>query len=281
VVELGLASILPEFQQRAVALCAPRPACTIVVHFDRQQETVMSDIDYRTVLPEGWPRPRGFSHAVVARGSTQVKIAGQIGKLPTESTIAAGTDAGTQWARALANVVAVLAAAGGRPDQLIALRAYVNTHPSHQRISAFPCCHRSPARPAWAGPRRRPWPRPASKSRSSTSTKPRALRLPRRSAASSARSTSTTSRRVVAGFAKARAAHGQERVLVHCAMTSRRGKTLAWDKEAGKLKRLSTADYEAGVQGVLVASYRLASLSAEGMADLPSRSRTASAAASR
>ena len=42
---------------------------------------------------------------------------------------------------------------------------------------------------------------------------------------------------VVAGFAKARAAHGQERVVVHCAMTSRRGKTLAFDKEAGKLKR--------------------------------------------
>ncbi len=73
---------------------------------------------------------------------------------------------------------------------------------------------------------------------------------------------------VVAGFAKARAAHGQERVLVHCVMTSKRGKTLAWDKEAGKLKRLSTADYEAGVQGVLIASYRLASLSAEGMATL-------------
>jgi len=74
---------------------------------------------------------------------------------------------------------------------------------------------------------------------------------------------------VIDGFAKARAAHGQERVLVHCAMTSRRGKTLAWDKEAGKLKRLSTEDYIAGVQGVLVASYRLASLSAEGMATLP------------
>ena len=74
---------------------------------------------------------------------------------------------------------------------------------------------------------------------------------------------------VIDGFAKARAAHGQERVLVHCAMTSCRGKTLAWDKEAGKLKRLSTEDYIAGVQGVLVASYRLASLSAEGMATLP------------
>jgi NAD(P)-dependent dehydrogenase (short-subunit alcohol dehydrogenase family) len=74
---------------------------------------------------------------------------------------------------------------------------------------------------------------------------------------------------VVEGFAKARAAHGQERVLVHCAMTSRRGKTLAFDKAAGKLKRLPTSDYEAGVQGVLVASYRVASLSAEGMANLP------------
>jgi len=71
---------------------------------------------------------------------------------------------------------------------------------------------------------------------------------------------------VVAGFAKARAAHGQERVLVHCAMTSRRGKTLAFNKEEGRLKRLPTADFDYGVQGILVASYRLASLSAEGMA---------------
>ncbi|MFT3800497.1 MAG: SDR family NAD(P)-dependent oxidoreductase [Burkholderiaceae bacterium] len=73
---------------------------------------------------------------------------------------------------------------------------------------------------------------------------------------------------VVAGYKKAREANGQERVLVHCAMTSRRGKTLAFDKAANKLKRLSTEDYEAGVQGVLVASYRLASHAAEGMATL-------------
>ena len=78
----------------------------------------------------------------------------------------------------------------------------------------------------------------------------------------------TSEESVVAGFAKARAAHGQERITVHCAMTSRRGKTLAFDKEAGKLKRLSTEDYEYGVQGILVASYRIASLSAEGMAGL-------------
>ncbi|MFN9161141.1 MAG: SDR family NAD(P)-dependent oxidoreductase, partial [Alphaproteobacteria bacterium] len=72
----------------------------------------------------------------------------------------------------------------------------------------------------------------------------------------------------LAGFAKARAAHGQERVLVHCAMTSKRGKTLAFDKEAGRYKRTPTEDYAYGVNGILVASYRMASIAAEGMATL-------------
>jgi NAD(P)-dependent dehydrogenase (short-subunit alcohol dehydrogenase family) len=73
----------------------------------------------------------------------------------------------------------------------------------------------------------------------------------------------------LAGFAKARKAHGQERVLVHCAMTARRGKTLAFDKDTHSYKRTPTADYAFGVEGILVASYRMASIAAEGMAALP------------
>lgn len=73
---------------------------------------------------------------------------------------------------------------------------------------------------------------------------------------------------VVAGFAAARAAHGQERACVHCAMASRRGKTLAWNKAEGRYDRLSTEDYAFGVGGVLVASYRIASHAALGMAAL-------------
>ena len=73
---------------------------------------------------------------------------------------------------------------------------------------------------------------------------------------------------VVAGLAKARAQNGQERVCVHCAMTARRGKTLSFDKETRGYKRTSTEDYAYGVQGILVASYRVASLSALGMASL-------------
>ena len=73
---------------------------------------------------------------------------------------------------------------------------------------------------------------------------------------------------VVAGFERARAANGQERITVHCAMAARRGKTLAFDKATGGYKRTSTEDYAFGVQGILVASYRIASLSALGMSNL-------------
>jgi NAD(P)-dependent dehydrogenase (short-subunit alcohol dehydrogenase family) len=73
---------------------------------------------------------------------------------------------------------------------------------------------------------------------------------------------------VIDGFAKARAAHGQERILVHCAQVSRGAKTLAFNKAEGKYVRYSTEDYEFSVKGILVASYRVASLAAEGMVTL-------------
>ena len=84
-----------------------------------------SDIGYIAILPEGWSRPRGFSHAVVANGTRSVRIAGQIGRAPDQAHIPDGTDAGTQWRLALTNLVTVLKAAGGEPTHLVALRAYV------------------------------------------------------------------------------------------------------------------------------------------------------------
>jgi NAD(P)-dependent dehydrogenase (short-subunit alcohol dehydrogenase family) len=69
------------------------------------------------------------------------------------------------------------------------------------------------------------------------------------------------------GFALAREAHGQERVLVHCAMTARGGKTVGKDRESGGWKRLSTEDYAYAAEGILISSYRMASLSALGMVE--------------
>ncbi len=73
---------------------------------------------------------------------------------------------------------------------------------------------------------------------------------------------------VVAGFEAARAAQGQERICVHCAMASTRGKTLAFDKQSGGYKKLDTETYARGVEGVLVASFRVASHAALGMSGL-------------
>ena len=73
---------------------------------------------------------------------------------------------------------------------------------------------------------------------------------------------------VVAGFEKARAANGQERVLVHCAMANRKGKTVGRNRETGGFTRFSTEDYAFAVEGILISTYRVASLSALGMAGL-------------
>jgi enamine deaminase RidA (YjgF/YER057c/UK114 family) len=73
---------------------------------------------------------------VVARGATQVRIAGQIGVVRGEPSVAADADMGTQWAVALANVVTVLRAAGGQPEHLIMLRAYVTDIGEFNRAGA-------------------------------------------------------------------------------------------------------------------------------------------------
>lgn len=78
----------------------------------------------------------------------------------------------------------------------------------------------------------------------------------------------TSEESALAGFAKARAANGQERILVHCAMVTKGGKTISKDKATGAFKRLSTEDFAMSAEGILVASYRMASISALGMAAL-------------
>ncbi len=96
----------------------------------------MSNIEYRAILPQGWPRPRGYSHAVVAAGRSQVRIAGQIGVGPGQTEVAPGTDFGTQWARAMANLVTVLKTAGGEAQNLVVLRAYITDVDEFNRSGA-------------------------------------------------------------------------------------------------------------------------------------------------
>jgi NAD(P)-dependent dehydrogenase (short-subunit alcohol dehydrogenase family) len=73
---------------------------------------------------------------------------------------------------------------------------------------------------------------------------------------------------VLAGFDKARAANGQERICLHCAQVCRGEKTVSRNKETGTFRRMTTEDFEFSAHGVLIASYRVASIAALGMAKL-------------
>ena len=76
----------------------------------------------KALLPAEWIKPRGYANGVAARG-TQVFIAGQIG-WDAQARFRT-TDFAGQARQALANVVAVLQEAGGRPEHLVRLTWYV------------------------------------------------------------------------------------------------------------------------------------------------------------
>jgi enamine deaminase RidA (YjgF/YER057c/UK114 family) len=73
--------------------------------------------------PPDWARPKGFANGIAVRGGTTVYIAGQIGWIG-EQRFVEKSFAG-QFRQALANIVAVLAQAGGQPEHLVRLTWYV------------------------------------------------------------------------------------------------------------------------------------------------------------
>ncbi|HEY8973033.1 MAG TPA: RidA family protein [Burkholderiaceae bacterium] len=74
------------------------------------------------LLPDGWPRPRGYANGVTAQGR-QVYVAGMVGwnaasQFETDDLV-------EQVRRALYNIKAVLDTAGARPDHMVRMTWYV------------------------------------------------------------------------------------------------------------------------------------------------------------
>jgi NAD(P)-dependent dehydrogenase (short-subunit alcohol dehydrogenase family) len=78
----------------------------------------------------------------------------------------------------------------------------------------------------------------------------------------------TSEESVDAGFAKARAAHGQERIIVNCAGTGNAVKTASRDKATGETKAFPTDAFERIIQINLIGTFRCCAKSAQGMLDL-------------
>lgn len=78
----------------------------------------------QTLLPPGWPRPRGYANGIAANGR-QVYVAGQIG-WDTDGKIVSG-DFAAQFEKVLENTLAVLAEAGAGPEHIVRMTGYITS----------------------------------------------------------------------------------------------------------------------------------------------------------
>jgi len=78
----------------------------------------------------------------------------------------------------------------------------------------------------------------------------------------------TSDEKVRAAFEKARAAHGQERILVNCAGVANAAKTVARDKETKAAKLYQMQQFDLAVQINLIGTFRCIANAAFGMVDL-------------
>ena len=76
------------------------------------------------LLPEGWPRPKGYANGVAATGR-QVYVAGQVGWDP--QGVWTTDDFAAQTRQALANIAAVLRSAGAAPKHIVRMTWYVTS----------------------------------------------------------------------------------------------------------------------------------------------------------
>ena len=83
----------------------------------------------RTLLPPGWAPPIGYSNGVAVEGGRLVFVAGQVGWNARQQF--ERTDFVSQFDQALANVLEVLAQAGGRPEHVCRITAFCCDKPAY------------------------------------------------------------------------------------------------------------------------------------------------------
>ncbi|MCH1492781.1 MAG: RidA family protein [Luminiphilus sp.] len=78
---------------------------------------------HTTLLPHGWPRPKGYANGIMAQGQHHIFCGGQIGW--TSQEVFESNDFVGQLRQALLNVKAVLQAADAGPEHMTRMTWYI------------------------------------------------------------------------------------------------------------------------------------------------------------
>lgn len=87
----------------------------------------------KTLLPPGWPRPKGYANGISAKGRLIV-TAGVVGW--NEEERFEREDLPGQFRQALANILAILAEDGAGPEHLVRMTCYVTDVDEYRRSLA-------------------------------------------------------------------------------------------------------------------------------------------------
>jgi enamine deaminase RidA (YjgF/YER057c/UK114 family) len=87
-----------------------------------EEEAMSGPTKIRTLQPQGWKPARGYANGMVAQGRT-VWLGGQIGW--NVDQVFETDDFVAQVRQTLANIVAILAEAGGRPEHVVRLTWFI------------------------------------------------------------------------------------------------------------------------------------------------------------
>ncbi len=77
------------------------------------------------LLPEGWPRPKGYSNGIATSGGTTIYVAGLIGW--NEEEVIVSDKMTDQFRQTLLNIKAVLAEAKAGPEHMVRMTWYITS----------------------------------------------------------------------------------------------------------------------------------------------------------
>lgn len=82
----------------------------------------------KIINPKHWPAPRGYANGIAAQGEV-LYIGGQIG---WDGTTVVSDDFCAQFAKALDNIIEILAEAGAKPEHVVRMTVFVTDLPAYR-----------------------------------------------------------------------------------------------------------------------------------------------------